>query len=78
MASGCTKNEIRKAIESLFGVKVLQVNTHNPPVKRKMNRQRPGRQIIVRRPKRAVVTLVEGDAIPLFEEEEEEEDGGDE
>ena len=77
VAKGCTKNEIKKAIESLFDVKVLQVNTQNPPIKRKMNRQRPGKQLIVRRPKRAVVTLVEGDAIPLFEEEEEgEEDGG--
>ena len=46
----------------------------NPPVKRKVNRMN-GKQTVKRRSKRAIVTLMEGDTIPLFEEEEEEEEG---
>ena len=75
---GCTKNEIKQAVETLFDVKVLQVNTLNPPIKRKRSRIAMGKQMIRRRGKRAVVTLREGDEIPLFDDdEEEEEDGGD-
>jgi large subunit ribosomal protein L23 len=60
------KIEIRQAIESIFGVRVLKVATLNRKGKRKRNRRtftygsRPDT-------KRAIVTLVAGDRIDLFE-----------
>merc|ERR1712054_285884 len=70
VAKDCTKNEIKQAIETLFSVKVMSVNTITLPIKRKTNRMN-GKQMIKRRNKRAIVTLKEGDTIPLFEEEDE-------
>jgi len=60
------KIEIRQAIESIFDVKVLKVTTANRKGKRKRNRRA---LTFGRRPdtKRAIVTLVEGDRIDLFE-----------
>lgn len=60
------KPEIRDAIERIFGVTVTKVNTINRKGKRKRDR-RTGRW--GKRPdtKRALVTLVEGDSIELFE-----------
>ncbi len=60
------KIEVRQAVEALFGVRVVKVNTLNRKGKRTRNR-RTG--TMGRRPdtKRAVVTLVEGDRIDLFE-----------
>ena len=60
------KIEIRQAIESIFGVKVAKVNTLNRKGKRKRNRRT---STFGKRPdtKRAVVTLVEGETIDLFE-----------
>ena len=61
-----SKPEIRHAVESIFGVAVVQVNTMNRKGKRMRNRRdntwgkRPDR-------KRAIVTLAEGDSIELFE-----------
>jgi len=61
-----SKPEIRHAVESIFGVSVVQVNTMNRKGKRMRNRRdntwgkRPDR-------KRALVTLAEGDSIELFE-----------
>ena len=60
------KIEIRQAVESIFGVKVTKVATLNRKGKRKRNRRtftygsRPDT-------KRAIVTLVAGDRIDLFE-----------
>lgn len=61
------KPEIRAAIEEIFNVKVLKVNTLNRKGKTTRNR-RTGR--LGSRPdrKRAIVTLVEGDSIDLFKE----------
>ncbi|MGK7877762.1 MAG: 50S ribosomal protein L23 [Xenococcaceae cyanobacterium] len=60
-----TKPEIQAAIESLFDVKVVKVNTINPPRKKR----RVGKFIGYKsRYKRAVVTLSEGDSITLFPE----------
>jgi large subunit ribosomal protein L23 len=58
------KTEIKQAIERIFGVKVLSVNTLNRQGKRK----RRG-LIVGKRPdtKRAIVTLAPGDEIELFE-----------
>ena len=54
------KPEIRSAIESLFGVKVVKVNTMNQPRKKR----RVG-QYIGYKPqyKKAIVTLAEGDSL---------------
>lgn len=61
-----SKPEIHDAIEKIFGVKVVKVNTLNRQGKSKRNR-RTG--TTGKRPdtKRAIVTLAEGDRIELFE-----------
>lgn len=65
VAPDSTKVEIRQAIESIFNVKVTNVNTLNRAGKRKRNRrtgtfgQRSGQ-------KRAIVSLAEGDRIEIF------------
>jgi large subunit ribosomal protein L23 len=60
------KIQIRQAIESIFDVRVLKVTTANRKGKRKRNRRAMtfGRRADT---KRAIVTLVEGDTIDLFE-----------
>jgi len=60
-----TKPEIKAAIEDLFNVKVIQVNTQKPPRKKR----RMGRFVGYRSQyKRAIVTLAPGDSITLFPE----------
>lgn len=60
-----TKPEIKAAIESLFNVSVIKVNTQNLPRKKK----RVGRFLGYKpQYKRATVTLAEGDSITLFPE----------
>jgi large subunit ribosomal protein L23 len=58
------KHEIRAAVERIFAVKVLEVNTVYLKGKRKRTRMREGK-----RPdqKKAIVTLREGDKIEFFE-----------
>jgi len=60
------KTEIRYAVENIFGVNVVKVNTLNRPGKRKRNRRK---QTFGKRPdtKRAIVTLASGQSIPIFE-----------
>jgi len=60
------KIEIRQAIEHIFNVTVVNVNTLNRKGKKKRHRRQPK---MGRRPdtKRAIVTLAEGQRIPLFE-----------
>ncbi len=58
------KTEIRQAIETIFDVKVVSVNT----MIRKGKRKRTGNVIGRRKStKRALVTLVSGDSIDVFE-----------
>ncbi len=61
-----SKPEIAKAVEEIFDVQVLKVNTLRRKGKRIRNRRR---LTYGRRPdtKRAMVTLAEGDSIELFE-----------
>ena len=61
-----TKPQIRNAVESIFGVRVLKVNTLNRKGKRKRNRRNfsYGHRSDQ---KRALVTLAEGDSIELFD-----------
>ena len=60
------KIEIRQAVEAIFGVGVVKVNTLNRKGKRKRNRRK---FTFGSRPdtKRAIVTLKAGDRIDLFE-----------
>ena len=64
--TGASKPEIRDAVQAIFGVKVVKVNTLNRKGKRKRNRKTftYGQRPTV---KRALVTLAEGDSIDLFE-----------
>ena len=61
-----TKPEIHDAIEAIFHVKVVKVNTHNRAGKVQRNRRV---NKVGHRPdtKRALVTLAAGDRIELFE-----------
>jgi large subunit ribosomal protein L23 len=65
VAENANKIEIRQAVESIFGVRVTNVNTLNRRGKRKRNRRTGG---FGTRPstKRAVVSLAEGDSIEIF------------
>jgi large subunit ribosomal protein L23 len=66
VAPDANKIEIRHAVEAIFGVNVVNVNTLNRPGKRKRNRRQ---QTFGKRPdtKRALVTLAPGQSIPIFE-----------
>ena len=61
-----TKVQVREAIEAIFDVQVVKVNTLNRKGKRKRNRRS---NALGKRPdtKRAVVTLAAGNRIDLFE-----------
>ncbi|QDZ40108.1 50S ribosomal protein L23 [Euhalothece natronophila Z-M001] len=60
-----TKPDIKKAIETLFDVKVTKVNVQNLPRKKR----RMGRYMGTKpQYKRAIVTLAEEDSITLFPE----------
>jgi len=64
VALGATKTQVKRAIEEIFGVKVVKVNTVRIPGKvKRMGRfegKRPDR-------KKAVVQLAEGQTIEVFE-----------
>lgn len=64
VALGATKSQIKRAVEEIFNVKVVKVNTSRIPGKLK----RMGRYV-GRRPerKKAVVQLAEGHSIEIFE-----------
>jgi large subunit ribosomal protein L23 len=65
VAPDANKIEIKQAVESIFGVKVTNVNTLNRSGKRKRNRRTGdwGQRAAQRR---AIVSLAEGDSIDLF------------
>lgn len=58
-----SKEEIRAAVEGIFDVKVVRVNTMNRQGKRKRYGYRLGKRKDI---KRALVTLAEGNSIDLF------------
>ena len=66
VAPDANKIEIRHAVEAIFGVNVVRVNTLNRRGKRKRNRRQ---QTFGKRAdtKRAIVTLAPGQSIPIFE-----------
>ena len=61
------KSMIKEAVEAIFDVKVLRVNTMVMPAKR--SRRALSRRVLVRKSayKKAVVTLAPGDTIEVFE-----------
>ena len=61
------KSMIKEAVEAIFDVKVLRVNTMIMPAKR--SRRAVSRRVLVRKSayKKAVVTLAPGDRIGVFE-----------
>jgi large subunit ribosomal protein L23 len=63
--TGSNKTEIKEAVQAIWNVRVLKVNTMNRKGKAKRFRYAKGK-----RPdqKLAVVTLAEGDAIEIFEQ----------
>lgn len=65
VALRATKVDIRRAVEELFNVKVVAVNTMRMPGKTKMIRRRGAapRPIEAREWKKAIVTLQEGQTI---------------
>ena len=63
VAKSSNKVEIAQAIEAIFNVKVVKVNTRNVKSKPKRVRYQVGR---TRTWKKAMVTLAEGDTIELF------------
>jgi large subunit ribosomal protein L23 len=65
VAPDANKIEIRQAVESIFDVRVTNVNTLNRSGKRKRNRRNGtfGKRAST---KRAIVTLAEGDRIEIF------------
>jgi len=66
VAPGADKTQIGQAVEEIFAVNVVKVNTLNRSGKRKRNRKQ---QTFGKRAdtKRAIVTLAEGQSIPIFE-----------
>jgi large subunit ribosomal protein L23 len=66
VAPDATRIEVRRAVESAFGVRVTNVNTLNRKGKVSRNRRT---NTVGKRPdtKRAIVTLTGGDRIDLFE-----------
>ena len=59
------KTEIKQAVQAIWGVNVLKVNTMNRKGKEKRFRYTTGRRADQ---KLAVVTLAEGDSIEIFEQ----------
>lgn len=65
VSPSATKPAIKAAIESLFDVKVVSVNTYNPPKKKRRMGRFVGYKPLY---KKAIVTLADGDSITLFPE----------
>ena len=63
VAPDANKTEIKIAVEEIFGVKVLSVNTANRQGKSRRTRYGMGKTVDT---KRAMVTVAEGDRIDIF------------
>jgi large subunit ribosomal protein L23 len=63
VAPTANKTEIKLAVEKVFGVKVLSVNTLNREGKQVRSRRGIGRRVGT---KRAIVSVAPGDRIELF------------
>jgi len=67
VAKNANKSMIKEAVEAIFDVKVIRVNTMIMPAKR--SRRAMSRRVLIRKSayKKAVVTLAPGDTIAVFE-----------
>jgi large subunit ribosomal protein L23 len=67
VADEATRTQVKDAIETIYDVNVVRVNIINAPAKR--GRRLRSRRLLVRKPafKKAIVTLAEGQTLPLFE-----------
>lgn len=67
VADSATRTQVKDAIETIYDVSVIRVNIINVPAKR--GRRLRSRRMSIRKPayKKAVVTLVEGQTLPIFE-----------
>lgn len=63
VSTDANKTEIKIAVEKIFGVRVLSVNTLNRPGKRKRTRVGFGKRNDT---KRAIVSVAAGDRIDIF------------
>ena len=66
VSSEANRTMVKDAVEKLFNVTVVRVNIINVPAKRSMRRNR---RLLISNPqyKKAVVTLLPEDRIPIFE-----------
>jgi large subunit ribosomal protein L23 len=67
VADTATRTQVKDAIETFYDVAVKQVNIINVPAKR--GRRLRSRRMSIRKSgyKKAIVTLVEGQTLPIFE-----------
>jgi len=67
VADSATRTQVKDAIETIYDVNVERVNIINVAAKR--GRRLRSRRMSIRKPgfKKAVVTLVEGQSLPIFE-----------
>jgi large subunit ribosomal protein L23 len=65
VAPKSTKIDIKAAVENMFNIKVVRVDTYNPPRRKKRVGRFAGYKPHF---KRAIVTVAEGQTIPIFPE----------
>jgi large subunit ribosomal protein L23 len=67
VAENATRTQVKDAIETLYDVSVARVNIVNTPAKR--GRRLRSRRLLVRKAgyKKAIITLAEGQTLPIFE-----------
>jgi large subunit ribosomal protein L23 len=67
VADEATRTQVKDAIETLYDVKVVSVNIMNTSAKR--GRRLRSRQLLIRKGafKKAIITLAEGQTLPIFE-----------
>ena len=67
VADNATRTQVKDALETLYDVDVVRVNIINTPAKR--GRRLRSRRLLVRKSafKKAIVTLAEGQTLPIFE-----------
>lgn len=67
VADNATRVQVKDAIEALYDVKVVRVNIINTAAKR--GRRLRSRRLLIRKGafKKAIITLAEGQTLPIFE-----------
>ena len=67
VADNATRTQVKDAIETLYDVKVESVNIINTSPKR--GRRLRSRRLLIRKPgfKKALITLAEGQTLPIYE-----------